>query len=77
MMHPVKQIEIKAGMTAKELVQEMAASGVMGAGRIAKAAKIAEAMAQDKECKVFLGLAGAMVPGGMKQIVLDMLKSGF
>ena len=77
MMHPVKQIEIKVGMTAKELVQEMAASGVMGAGRIAKAAKIAEAMAQDKECKVFLGLAGAMVPGGMKQIVLDMLKSGF
>ena len=76
-MHPVKQIEIKVGMTAKELVQEMAASGVMGAGRIAKAAKIAEAMAQDKECKVFLGLAGAMVPGGMKQIVLDMLKSGF
>lgn len=77
MMHPVKQIEIKAGMTAKELVQGMADSGVMGAGRIAKAAKIAEAMAQDKECKVFLGLAGAMVPGGMKQIVLDMLKSGF
>ncbi len=76
-MHPVKQIEIKTGMTAKELVQEMAASGVMGAGRIAKAAKIAEAMAQDKECKIFLGLAGAMVPGGMKQIVLDMLKSGF
>ena len=62
----VKQIDIKKGMLVNQLVKEMELSGVMGAGRIAKAANIFEAMIKDKDCKVFLGLAGAMVPGGMK-----------
>jgi deoxyhypusine synthase len=30
-------------------------------------------MFQDKECKVFLGVAGAMVPAGMKEIIINML----
>ncbi len=75
-MQPVKQISIKQGMTVAELVSEMQDSGVMGAGRIAKAAAILQKMINDKECKIFFGLAGAMVPGGMRDIVIDMLKSG-
>ena len=46
----------------------------MGAGTISKAADILEEMIRDKNCKVFLGLAGAMVPGGMKKIIVDMLR---
>jgi len=30
-------------------------------------------MFSDKECKVFFGVAGAMVPAGMKQIIIDIL----
>jgi len=74
-MKKVKQIDIKKDMKVKDLVKEMQLSGVMGAGRIGKAVEIAEKM--DKDCKVFFGLAGAMVPGGMKNIIIDMLKSNF
>ncbi|MDP2908519.1 MAG: deoxyhypusine synthase [Nanoarchaeota archaeon] len=76
-MRPVKQMDIKPGMKVKELVEEMSKSGVFGAGRIAKAAEILKEMKQDKDCKKFLGLAGAMVPGGMKNIIIDMLKNGY
>lgn len=76
-MRPVKQMDIKPGMKIKELVEEMSRSGVFGAGRIAKAAEILKTMKQDKDCKIFLGLAGAMVPGGMKNIITDMLKNGY
>jgi deoxyhypusine synthase len=55
----------------------MAGSGVMGAGKIAHATDIAEKAIKDKDTKLFFGLAGAMVPGGMKQIVIDMLEAGW
>ncbi|MBU4501868.1 MAG: deoxyhypusine synthase [Nanoarchaeota archaeon] len=76
-MESVKPIDIKSGMKVKDLVSEMSSSGVMGAGRISKAVEIMSAMKDDKDCKVFFGLAGAMVPGGMKNIVIDMLKNGY
>ena len=75
-MKPVNHISIKKGMKISDLVNQMALSGVMGAGRIAKASKIMSEMMSDKECTVFLGLAGAMVPGGMKNVLIDMLSSG-
>ncbi|MFC1728343.1 deoxyhypusine synthase [Nanoarchaeota archaeon] len=76
-MKKVKQIDLRKGMSANDLVNEMSSSGVMGAGRIAKASGILVDMVKDKDCKVFLGLAGAMVPGGMKNIVTDMLKNHY
>ncbi len=76
-MNPVKQIEIKNNMKVSDLVKEMTESGVMGAGRIGKAVEILREMKDDKDCKKFFGFAGAMVPGGMKKIVIDMLKNGY
>ena len=73
----VKHVEIKKGMKASDLVKEFSNSGVFGAGRIARAASIYEKMIKDKECKKFFGLAGAMVPGGMKKIIIDMLKENY
>jgi deoxyhypusine synthase len=75
-MEKVKQIDISNGMRVSELVGEMKKCGVMGAGRIAKAANILEQMIKDKDCRLFFGFAGAMVPGGMKNIVIDMLENG-
>lgn len=75
-MKPVSHISIQKGMKVSDLVNQMAGSGVMGAGRVAKASKILSEMLSDKECSVFLGLAGAMVPGGMKHVLVDMLASG-
>lgn len=76
-LKPVKQVDVKKGMKVSDLVGEMGKSRVFGGGKIAEAAEILEAMIKDKECKKFLGLAGAMVPGGMKNIISDMLKNGY
>ena len=73
-MKPVKQIKIKKNMKASGLVKEFSRAGVMGAGRIAKGADIIKDMIKDKDCKVFLGIAGALVPGGQKEIIIDIIR---
>ncbi|MBI2657175.1 deoxyhypusine synthase family protein [Candidatus Woesearchaeota archaeon] len=73
-MKPVNHIKIKDAMTVNELVKQMDSSGVLGAGRLGKAVNICEAMAKDKQCKVFLGLAGPLVPGGMREIIIDIIE---
>jgi deoxyhypusine synthase len=71
-MKEVKSIKIKKNMKVSELVQEMGGAG-FGAGKIALASEIMQAMFKDKECKVFFGVAGAMVPAGMKEVIIDIL----
>ena len=72
-MKEVKHIKTFPGMKINELVNAMRNSGVMQAGKLALAVDILEEMIKEKECKMFCGIAGAMVPGGMKQIIIDML----
>lgn len=73
-MEKIKHIKIKKGMKVSELVEEMKKAG-FGAEKIGKASSIMKKMFNDKECTVFFGMAGAMVPAGMKQIILDMLNN--
>ncbi len=73
-MKLVKQIKIGKRITVNQLVSEMSKTGVMGSGRIGKAVNIMEEMIKDKDCKVFLGIAGALVPGGMREILIDMIE---
>ncbi len=77
MMKKVAQMKITKGMKVDALVREMGKSGVFGAGRIARAASIMKKMHVDKDCTVFLGLAGALVPGGMKNVIIDLLREGY
>lgn len=70
----VEHVKVRKNMMVDELVKEMNKAGVMGGGKLAKSVDVVEAMVKDKDCKVFFGLAGAMVPGGMRQIVVDMLE---
>ncbi len=74
-MKKVEHIRIKRGMKVDELVREMNKTGVMGAFRIGKAVDILEKMIKDNDCKVFFGQAGALVPGGMRNILSDILKN--
>jgi len=73
-MKQVKPVKIKEDMKVSELVGEMENAG-FGAGKINKASRIMEAMFSDSNCKIFLGLAGAMVPAGMKLVILEMLEN--
>ena len=74
-LKPVKHLKIKEDMKVSELVKGMKGIG-FGARKIGEASEIFKEMTQDDDCKVFFGLAGAMVPGGMRQIIVDLLKSG-
>lgn len=76
-MKPVKQISLTKNMKVNDLIKEMSKAGVFGSGRLAKAAEITRKMIKDKQCTVFLGAAGALVPGGMRNILIDMLDKGY
>jgi len=55
----------------------MRACGVLGAGRIGKAAELAAEMFSDPEYTVFLTMAGPLVPGGLREIVSDLVDEGY
>lgn len=76
MFPPVKPIDIQESMKVSELVKTMREAGVMGAGRMGRAAEIMQKMFEEQDCRTFLGFAGALVPGGMKNIIIDLLESG-
>ena len=74
-MKPVNQVKIDKILTVNELVKRMDGAGVLGVGRLGKAVNICEEMIKDKDCKVFLGLAGPLIPGGMREIIIDMIEN--
>ena len=71
----VKPIKTSPGQKVSDLVGQMQFCG-FGARRISTASDILERMVREKTTN-FLGLAGAMVPAGMRQVVVDMLNDGW
>ncbi len=74
-MKKVKQVKVNQCMSVNDLIRELSLSGVFGGGKLANAVDVAEAMINDKDCTVFLGVAGAMVPGGMRNVIMDFLEN--
>ncbi|MGV8142992.1 MAG: deoxyhypusine synthase [Methanothermobacter sp.] len=72
----VTQMEIQEKMTVLEMIEEMGKSGVLGAGRIYRATKLLAQVISDEYTGVFLSLAGPMVPGGLRNIVRDLIDKG-
>lgn len=72
---PVNHIKITKKLTVDELIQQFRNSGSFGAGRVSVACDVYEKMARDKECTIFLALAGAVVPAGMRQLVADLIRN--
>lgn len=71
---PVEHIRINGKLTVNQLVKQFRNSGSFGAGRLSAACDIYERMLRDDECTVFLGLAGAVVPAGMRTLIADLLR---
>ncbi len=74
-MEKINPIKIEKGIKVSDLTNEMNRAG-FGARKIGMASEILRRMFSDKECRIFMGVAGAMVPAGMKEIILDMLSQG-
>ena len=72
---PVKGAKIVPNMTVDELVREYGGCA-FGAGRLAEAVDIYYEMLASEKTKKFFGLAGAMTPAGMRQIIADLIRDG-
>ncbi len=74
---PVVQMKLKAHMTVDRLIQEFGKSGSFGAGRVATACDIYERMIRDTRCTIFLSVAGAVIPAGLRSVIADLIRSKF
>lgn len=70
----VKHMKLKPNMTVNQIIQQFENSGSFGAGRLAAACDIYERMIRDEKCTVFLALAGAMVPAGLRATIADLIR---
>ena len=73
--NPVGHADVWAGMTAGELVAEYGKAGG-GAANLHRAADVYAEMLGRDDVTNFFGLAGAMVPTGMRAIVADLVRDG-
>ena len=71
---PVKHIKINGKLTVDQLIRQFNNSGSFGAGKLSVACDIYERMLRDDECTVFLALAGAVVPAGMRSLIADLIR---
>ncbi len=69
MLHQIHQMKIQPRMTVGQLVREMSRTGVLGAGRVARAVTIMLEMTQNPSYTVFFTMAGPMVPGGLRDVI--------
>ncbi|MEZ3114755.1 deoxyhypusine synthase [Halobaculum sp. MBLA0147] len=73
---PVGHATVAGGMTVAELVEQYGDAGI-GAAAVNEAADVTAEMLGNDDCTVFLSLAGAMVPTGMRRIVADLIRDGY
>ncbi|MFC5972426.1 deoxyhypusine synthase [Halomarina salina] len=72
---PIGHASVHAGMSVGELVEQYGHAGI-GAAAVHDAADVYAQMLADEDCTVFLSLAGAMVPTGMRRVVSDLIRDG-
>ena len=70
----VNQINVNNDMKIIDLINQFDNSGVLGAGRVARACNILADMIRDEDMSVFMSLGGPLIPGGMRNIVSRMIK---
>jgi deoxyhypusine synthase len=73
---PVAHAEVSPGMTVAELAAEYGRAGI-GAADLHEAIDVTGEIFTREDTTTFLGLAGAMVPAGMRGIVADLIRDGY
>jgi len=72
---PVAGAEVRAGMTVDDLARAYGDAGI-GARALSEAVDVTAEMFGRGDTAVFMGLAGAMVPAGMRSLVADLIRDG-
>ncbi|MGC8817166.1 MAG: deoxyhypusine synthase [Candidatus Hadarchaeum sp.] len=75
MVRWVKHMDLEPGMSVRDLVAEMGKSGVFSAGRVAKAVEIYREMLRAR-ATIFMGVGGAVVPGGLRHVLASAIREG-
>lgn len=73
----ITHVKVKPDMKVYDLIKEMRYGAGFGARNLAKSVEIFIEMIKDVDCTIFLGVAGAMVPGGMRQVIIDLIKQDY
>ncbi|WP_058366496.1 deoxyhypusine synthase [Haloparvum sedimenti] len=73
---PLGHTRVAGGMTVSELVEQYGHAGI-GAESVHEAGDVLAEMLGNEDCTVFLSLAGAMVPTGMRAVVADLIRDGY
>lgn len=73
----VKHLEIKENMKVSDFINQLDESGVLGAKRVSQATNLLAQSFKDEDTKVFLSLAGPMIPGGLRKVVRDLIDRGY
>jgi deoxyhypusine synthase len=72
---PIEHVRVRPGMTVGELAAEYGRAGI-GARTVHEAVDLCAEMFGDPDVTTFMGLAGAMVPAGMRDLVADLVRAG-
>ena len=72
----VEQMKITGDFSIVDLINSLKNTG-FNAKRLALACEIYKEMINEKECVKFFGLAGALVPAGMQNVIYEFIKEGF
>jgi deoxyhypusine synthase len=72
---PVAHARVGAGMSVAGLIEQYGRAGI-GAAELYEAVEVYAEMLDDPAVTNFFGLAGAMVPAGMRRIVSDLIREG-
>ncbi|MGA8857492.1 MAG: deoxyhypusine synthase [Candidatus Bathyarchaeia archaeon] len=71
--HPTRPIEVQPEKTISELLGDMALTGFQGR-KLGEAADAWTAVLKKREVVIWLGLAGAMVPAGMRELITYLIR---
>jgi deoxyhypusine synthase len=74
---PVKQLDLSAARTIRELVQAWSHTSIQSRA-IFECAKVYENMISDPaRPTIMLGLSGALIAGGLRKVIRDLVAAGF
>src|SRR3990172_9753236 len=70
---PVQHLNLKGTRSLLDLVQAFQHTSFQSRN-VFKCFDVFRKMLQDPACIIFMGLSGAMIPGGMRQVIRDMIE---
>ena len=70
---PTRPVEIQPEKSISELLSEMSLTGFQGR-KLGEAADVWTAMLKKREIVIWMGLAGAMVPAGMRELITYLVR---